>query len=170
MPTTPVVPMPRWMGMPHSVSLRGHQVGGALLLEAQLGVGVDVAADGSDAGRWVTMESMSFMAGQSTGVGQQTPGPPRRSGHVPSLAGDVLLAVDGWSKIPSWPTPFGALPLPHTGPAALSGTAASSADFRPGASSTVRGACPHDCPDTCALLTTVENGRATGCRATRPRP
>jgi anaerobic selenocysteine-containing dehydrogenase len=24
----------------------------------------------------------------------------------------------------------------------------------------VRGACPHDCPDTCALLTTVENGRA----------
>ncbi|MBI2408876.1 MAG: molybdopterin oxidoreductase family protein [Gemmatimonadetes bacterium] len=25
---------------------------------------------------------------------------------------------------------------------------------------TVRGACPHDCPDTCALITTVENGRA----------
>ena len=25
---------------------------------------------------------------------------------------------------------------------------------------TVRGACPHDCPDTCALLTTVENGVA----------
>jgi anaerobic selenocysteine-containing dehydrogenase len=25
---------------------------------------------------------------------------------------------------------------------------------------TVRGACPHDCPDTCALLTTVQNGRA----------
>jgi len=24
----------------------------------------------------------------------------------------------------------------------------------------VRGACPHDCPDACALLTTVENGRA----------
>jgi anaerobic selenocysteine-containing dehydrogenase len=24
----------------------------------------------------------------------------------------------------------------------------------------VRGACPHDCPDTCALLTTVQNGRA----------
>jgi anaerobic selenocysteine-containing dehydrogenase len=33
---------------------------------------------------------------------------------------------------------------------------------RPSAdSSTVRGACPHDCPDTCALLTTVENGIAT---------
>ena len=26
--------------------------------------------------------------------------------------------------------------------------------------STVRGACPHDCPDTCALLTTVVEGRA----------
>ena len=26
--------------------------------------------------------------------------------------------------------------------------------------SPVRGACPHDCPDTCALLTTVDNGRA----------
>ena len=28
----------------------------------------------------------------------------------------------------------------------------------------VRGACPHDCPDTCALLTTVENGRAIAIR------
>jgi anaerobic selenocysteine-containing dehydrogenase len=24
----------------------------------------------------------------------------------------------------------------------------------------VRGACPHDCPDTCSMLITVENGRA----------
>src|SRR3970282_1798948 len=24
----------------------------------------------------------------------------------------------------------------------------------------VRGACPHDCPDTCAIITTVEDGRA----------
>src|ERR687895_1153422 len=24
----------------------------------------------------------------------------------------------------------------------------------------VRGACPHDCPDTCAMHTTVEDGRA----------
>ena len=24
----------------------------------------------------------------------------------------------------------------------------------------IRGACPHDCPDTCSLLTTVENGVA----------
>ena len=30
----------------------------------------------------------------------------------------------------------------------------------PAGTTTVRGACPHDCPDTCALLTTVENGRA----------
>ena len=29
-----------------------------------------------------------------------------------------------------------------------------------GTTQTVRGACPHDCPDTCALLTTVENGVA----------
>src|SRR5688572_21790959 len=26
---------------------------------------------------------------------------------------------------------------------------------------TVRGACPHDCPDTCATIVTVEDGRAT---------
>src|ERR671914_2606589 len=26
----------------------------------------------------------------------------------------------------------------------------------------VRGACPHDCPDTCAMHTTVEGGRAVG--------
>ena len=26
-------------------------------------------------------------------------------------------------------------------------------------SRTVRGACPHDCPDTCALQITVEDGR-----------
>jgi anaerobic selenocysteine-containing dehydrogenase len=30
-----------------------------------------------------------------------------------------------------------------------------------GASHVVRGACPHDCPDTCALRITVENGRVT---------
>jgi anaerobic selenocysteine-containing dehydrogenase len=28
------------------------------------------------------------------------------------------------------------------------------------ATTVVRGACPHDCPDTCAMLVTVENGRA----------
>src|SRR5258706_8852004 len=31
----------------------------------------------------------------------------------------------------------------------------------PTASRVVRGACPHDCPDTCAMLVTVEDGRAT---------
>src|SRR5436190_11861060 len=30
----------------------------------------------------------------------------------------------------------------------------------PVARTVVRAACPHDCPDTCALLVTVENGRA----------
>ena len=29
------------------------------------------------------------------------------------------------------------------------------------AATIIRGACPHDCPDTCAMLVTVENGRAT---------
>ncbi|MFO1324202.1 MAG: molybdopterin oxidoreductase family protein [Burkholderiales bacterium] len=34
----------------------------------------------------------------------------------------------------------------------------------------VRGACPHDCPDTCALLTTVENGRAIAIRGAEDHP
>ena len=29
------------------------------------------------------------------------------------------------------------------------------------ATTVVKGACPHDCPDTCAMLVTVEDGRAT---------
>jgi hypothetical protein len=28
----------------------------------------------------------------------------------------------------------------------------------------IHGACPHDCPDTCAMLTTVEYGRAIALR------
>jgi len=35
-----------------------------------------------------------------------------------------------------------------------------SADFALTHDGVVRGACPHDCPDTCAMLVTVENGRA----------
>jgi|GEM_PF-4440917 len=31
----------------------------------------------------------------------------------------------------------------------------------------VLGACPHDCPDTCSLLTTVQNGVAIKVQATR---
>ena len=34
----------------------------------------------------------------------------------------------------------------------------------------VRGACPHDCPDTCALLTTVENGRAVRVQGNPDHP
>ena len=34
------------------------------------------------------------------------------------------------------------------------------APHAPPATGIVRGACPHDCPDTCAMLVTVENGRA----------
>lgn len=35
---------------------------------------------------------------------------------------------------------------------------------------TVRGACPHDCPDTCAMLITVENGKATKVRGDPDHP
>lgn len=35
---------------------------------------------------------------------------------------------------------------------------------------TVRGACPHDCPDTCAFVTTVENGRAIAIRGNPDHP
>jgi anaerobic selenocysteine-containing dehydrogenase len=34
----------------------------------------------------------------------------------------------------------------------------------------VRGACPHDCPDTCAMLITVENGRAVDIRGAPDHP
>lgn len=34
----------------------------------------------------------------------------------------------------------------------------------------VRGVCPHDCPDTCGLVTTVENGRAVELRGDRDHP
>jgi anaerobic selenocysteine-containing dehydrogenase len=34
----------------------------------------------------------------------------------------------------------------------------------------VRGACPHDCPDTCAMLVTVENGRAVEVRGDPAHP
>jgi hypothetical protein len=50
MPTTPVVPKPRWTGMPHSSQLGRHQVGRAALFKTQLGVGMDVAANGRNAG------------------------------------------------------------------------------------------------------------------------
>src|SRR6476620_5939912 len=34
----------------------------------------------------------------------------------------------------------------------------------------VRGACPHDCPDTCSLLTTVEGGVATRVQGNPAHP
>nr|MBP6565250.1 molybdopterin-dependent oxidoreductase [Burkholderiales bacterium] len=34
----------------------------------------------------------------------------------------------------------------------------------------VRGACPHDCPDTCAMLVTVEGGRAVSVRGAADHP
>src|SRR6266540_3673921 len=38
------------------------------------------------------------------------------------------------------------------------------------ATTTVRAACPHDCPDTCAMLVTVTNGRATEVRGDPDHP
>ncbi|WP_328825587.1 molybdopterin-dependent oxidoreductase [Tomitella gaofuii] len=35
---------------------------------------------------------------------------------------------------------------------------------------TVHGACPHDCPDTCAMLVTVQGGRATAVRGDPDHP
>ena len=46
----------------------------------------------------------------------------------------------------------------------------SAANSLPSAPLQVRGACPHDCPDTCALLTTVENGVATRVQGTPDHP
>ncbi len=48
-------------------------------------------------------------------------------------------------------------PEPHPAPGAVPESA--SGGVRPAAERIVRGACPHDCPDTCALLVTVRDGR-----------
>jgi anaerobic selenocysteine-containing dehydrogenase len=39
-----------------------------------------------------------------------------------------------------------------------------------GGTSLVRVACPHDCPDTCAMLVTVEDGRAVAVRGDPDHP
>src|SRR4249919_2470843 len=41
---------------------------------------------------------------------------------------------------------------------------------RPTGITLVRGACPHDCPDTCAWQVTVEAGRAMELRGDREHP
>ena len=46
----------------------------------------------------------------------------------------------------------------------------SAANSLPSAPLQVRGACPHDCPDTCALLTTVENSVATRVQGNPDHP
>src|SRR5437588_1718923 len=35
---------------------------------------------------------------------------------------------------------------------------------------TIRAVCPHDCPDTCGMLVTVEEGRAVKVRGDREHP
>jgi len=52
-----------------------------------------------------------------------------------------------------------------------SATAAASASMHPlTTTSTIRGVCPHDCPDTCALLITVTDGVATEVRGDPDHP
>lgn len=43
-------------------------------------------------------------------------------------------------------------------------------DATTGGTTTVKGACPHDCPDTCAMLTTVKDGSATNVRGNAEYP
>src|SRR5579862_3703361 len=43
-------------------------------------------------------------------------------------------------------------------------------DRPPDGTRTVRGACPHDCPDTCAMLVTVKDGRAIAVRGDPDHP
>ena len=38
------------------------------------------------------------------------------------------------------------------------------------ASTTVLGACPHDCPDTCSFVTTVQDGVATRLQGNPAHP
>ena len=47
-PTTPVLPMPRWTSMPQACEFAATRPDGAVLLEADLGVGVDVVANGDE--------------------------------------------------------------------------------------------------------------------------
>src|SRR5277367_6713985 len=35
---------------------------------------------------------------------------------------------------------------------------------------TVRAVCPHDCPDTCSMVVTVDNGRAVRLRGDKDHP
>ncbi len=50
MPTTPVVPRPRWIGMPHSVSLAATTSAVRTSWKQSSGWGVQVASDRGDAG------------------------------------------------------------------------------------------------------------------------
>ena len=55
-------------------------------------------------------------------------------------------------------------------PLATLPAAVAAAPSRPPTVLKIRGACPHDCPDTCALLTTVENGVATRVQGNPDHP
>jgi anaerobic selenocysteine-containing dehydrogenase len=58
--------------------------------------------------------------------------------------------------------------LARTHPMAKGSTMTAVAE--PGTTTTVRAACPHDCPDTCAMLVTVEDGRAVNVAGDKDHP
>ena len=58
-PTTPVVASPRWISMPHEVSLSATICAVRVSSKASLGMAMDVAADGGQLGR---------QAGEAVGV------------------------------------------------------------------------------------------------------
>ena len=129
----PVLPRPRWIGMPHVGELLGDQVGGALLLEAELRVGMEVAPHGGDLRR----------------VGED---------GFDDLHGGLLDRAS---------LPRSRRPGPHV--RAPRGPCAPVHNFAM-ATTVVRAACPHDCPDTCAMLVTVEDGRAVKVQGNPDHP
>ena len=64
-PTTPVPPTPRCTSMPSASSCLRHDVGGAVLLEPELRMGVEVAALRGQLGMVVLMRSIGFMDGST---------------------------------------------------------------------------------------------------------
>src|SRR5574343_715021 len=128
MPTTPVVPMPRWMGIPHSVSL------------AATRSAVRCSSKHSSGWAWMSRRSAA-MASACTAMVSMT-----------FMAKSCVVFLGRHSLSPVQAARSLGLDYHH---------AMLHEDPSRTALRQVRGACPHDCPDTCALLTTVENGVAT---------
>ena len=129
--------------------LRDH-VGGAALLEAQLRVGMQVTADRGDGG---TVGQDGFdqlhraLPRGPTGPAVEYYAGPwcRRARRAPRPPGSKGLCHDFAMNLPA-------------------------DDVLSPGDRTVRGACPHDCPDTCALRVTVRDGRAVKVQGDADHP